>query len=74
MFNYYANKIPGDLGNSKAGALLDRFDVLSKNAIKEEDIEFLRSVYLPEKQKLKILTGNQLACWDYGEALLRKLR
>jgi len=74
VFNYYANKIPGDLGNSKAGVLLDRFDVLSKNAIKEEDIEFLRSVYLPEKQKLKILTGNQLACWDYGEALLRKLR
>lgn len=74
VFNYYASKMSKRLGHSRAGVLLDRFDFLASNAIEAEDIEFLRSVYLPEKEALAKLTGNPLTCWDYGEGMLRKLR
>jgi hypothetical protein len=73
-FNYYASKLSGNPGKSKIGALLDRFDIFSYKAIKAQDIEFLRSVYLPEKNELQTLTGNQLTYWDYGDKMLRKLR
>ena len=74
VFNYYASKISKDLGESKMGKLLDQFDFLSNNAIKVEDIEFLKSVYLPEKEEIAKLTGNQLSCWDYGDKLLQQLQ
>ena len=74
VFNYYASKMSKSMGHSKAGVFLDRFDFLSSSAIKAEDIEFLRSVYLPEKEELSVLTGNPLCGWDYGEGMLQKLR
>ena len=74
VFNYYAGKISKKVGYSTFGALLDRFDFLADRAIKVEDLEFLRSAYLPEKEELTALTGNPLSCWDYGEGMLRKLR
>lgn len=73
VFNYYAGHISKKLAHSKAGGLLDRFDFLSGSAIKAEDIEYLRSVYLPEKNAIKSLTGHNLSGWDYGETLLREL-
>ena len=74
VFNYYASKISKGLGESRIGMLLDRYDFLSKNAIKAGDVEFLRSVYLPEKEEIAKLTGNQLTCWDYGERMLQQLQ
>ena len=73
VFNYYARRISKTMGHSRAGRLLDRFDFLSGKAVKVEDIEFFRSVYLPEKEELTMLTGNPLSCWDYGEGMLQKL-
>ena len=73
VFNYYAGQISGKMMHSRAGRLLDRFDFLSGKAIKAEDIEFFRSVYLPEKEELTVLTGNPLSCWDYGEGILQKI-
>ena len=72
--NYYGSKIIKKMGHSKVGRLLDRFDFLSNSAIKAEDIEFLRSVYLPEKEAVAKLTGNPLENWDYGETLLQQLQ
>jgi hypothetical protein len=74
VFNYYTGKIFKDIGYSKAGSLLNRFDVLSRYAIKAEDIEFLRSAYLPEKEEISTPLNNPLTCWDYGEAMLHKLK
>lgn len=71
VFNYYASKMFKNIVNSRAGKLMDRFDVLSNSAIKAEDIEFFRSVYLPEKEEISALTGNKLSCWDYGKKFLR---
>ena len=73
VFNYYAGRISKTMGHSRAGRLLDRFDLLSGKAVKVEDIEFFRSVYLREKEELTMLTGNPLSCWDYGEGMLQKL-
>ena len=73
VFNYYAGRISKTMGHSRAGRLLDRFDFLSGKAVKVEDIEFFRSVYLPEKEELTVLTGNPLSCWDYGEGILQKI-
>lgn len=74
VFNYYADKIFKNIGHSRAGNLLDRFDFLSDNAIKAEDVEFLKSVYLPEKEEIAKLTGNQLVSWDYGDKILQQLK
>lgn len=71
VFSYYAGKLYKEIGHSILGRACDRFDVLAKTAISRKDVEFLRSVYLPEKEQLKALTGNPLSCWDYGERLLR---
>ncbi len=71
VFNYYASKMFKKIGNSRAAKLMDRFDILPNSAIKAENIEFLRSVYLPEKEEISALTGNKLSCWDYGEKLFR---
>lgn len=73
VFNYYANRISRKIGHSRVGGLLDRFDFLENSAIKAEDIEYLRSMYLPEKNEIEVLTGCDLSCWDYGEARLLEL-
>lgn len=69
--HYYASRFGMNIGSSRAGSVLDRFDILAGRAINAEDIEFLRSVYLPQKEEISLLTGNSLSCWDYGEGLLR---
>jgi len=71
VFNYYGGKIYKNMGESRAGRLLDRCNVLKNFAVKRKDIEFLRSIYLPEKEKISTLTGLDLSCWDYGERLLQ---
>lgn len=73
VFNYYASKIFRNIGDSRMARLLDQIEFLQKNAIKAEDITFLRSVYLREKEEIIRLTGNQLTCWDYGEEMLQQL-
>ena len=71
VFNYYAGKLYKHAGSTRLARLMDRFDVLSRIAVNTEDVEFLRSVYLPEKEEISALIGNELSCWDYGEKLLR---
>lgn len=71
VFSYYASKIFKNAGHSRVAQLLDRYNFLSTFAIKAEDIEFLRSVYLAEKEEISVLTGNNLSGWDYGEKLLK---
>jgi hypothetical protein len=71
VFNYYAGKICPGAGNTFLGRLCGRFDVMAKAAVSPREIEFLRSIYLPEKDKLQALTGNPLTSWDYGERLLQ---
>jgi hypothetical protein len=43
---------------------------MAGQAVKQEDIEFFRSVYLAEKEALSTLTGHDLSCWDYGKSFL----
>jgi len=72
VFNYYtASVIRGGVA-STIGGVLDHLDVLKGTFINNEDIEYLRSAYLSEKEEVAKLTGSDLACWDYGEGLLRK--
>lgn len=73
VFNYYASKVSSNVGRSRLGAFLDRFDFLAGKAIRAEDVEFLRSSYLPDKESLSTLIGDPLSCWGYGEELLRDL-
>jgi len=71
VFNYYAGKLFRNIHNSTISKLIGRVDFLSNNAIHREDIEYLRSCYLPEKEKIASLLGRDLSCWDYGEKLLQ---
>ena len=46
---------------------LDRFKIFKPVDVSDKDIEFLRSIYLPEKERLEKLLGRELACWKYGK-------
>lgn len=70
VFNYYGKKFFRNIGESRAGKLLDRYNFLENFAVTTEDIEFLRSIYLPEKEQISNLTGLDLSGWDYGERLM----
>jgi hypothetical protein len=47
--------------------LLDSLDpVFEPRIVKDGDIEFLRTIYLPEKDELRDLLGRKLDCWTYA--------
>jgi hypothetical protein len=45
---------------------LDRFDPITPITVTDEDIEYLRSIFVPEKAELEQLVGRSLDCWYYG--------
>lgn len=67
---YGMKKIPVLAENQRLGRFIDRHDILKNKSIKKEDIEFLRSHYLPEKEKLESLLSRKLDIWSYGEKYL----
>jgi len=71
VLNYYTRRVSPRIAQTAALEIADRFDFLSRFAIKPADIEFLRSRYLPEKDEIAELIGNDLTCWDYGSGLLQ---
>ena len=67
VFHYYVKPFSETFVTSPAANVLDRFDFLRLFAIKRDDIQFLRSAYLPEKNEIETIIGKNLACWNYGE-------
>ncbi len=65
LLSYYADPLTRKLVRSRLGKTIDRFDVLGRFAVKREDVDFLRSKYLPEKAELESLIGRDLSCWKY---------
>lgn len=65
VLSYYAEPLSRKIVRSRLGRVIDRFDVLGRYAVKKEDIDFLRSKYLPEKAELESLLGRNLSCWKY---------
>jgi len=66
--NYYAGPLIKKLTHRRPlYCVLTMFDIFLKPfLIKQKDIEFLRSTYLPEKAELETLIGRNLDCWNYG--------
>jgi len=73
IINYYLGRKAKLLTNrwplSRGFDVLDKFDFLKPLTVNEEDIEYLRSIYLPEKEELESLLGRSLDCWHYGKKL-----
>jgi len=65
VLSYYADPLSRKVLRSRLGRFIDNFDILGRLAIKREDIDFLRSEYLPEKAELESLLGRKLSCWKY---------
>ncbi len=78
LINYYANLIlknPDDANiSNKAGGFLkkkkmpgfiDKIAYKITPMISREDIDYLRSLYLPEKEELEKEIGRSLDCWTY---------
>lgn len=51
---------------------LDGWDPLAARCITQDDVAFLRSVYLPRRTQLERMLKRRLVSWDYGEALLEE--
>jgi len=64
---YSTRHIPPLSSNRYLNRLCDKYDVLGKYAIKDADIEFLRSEYLPEKTELESLLSRDLNIWKYDK-------
>jgi len=64
---YSTKRIPFISSNPYLGRFCDKFDVLGKYAVKDEDVEFLRSKYLPEKPELERLLSRNLDLWTYNK-------
>lgn len=47
----------------------DKYEFLKKRTVREEDIEYIRSILLPEKKELESSLGRSLHCWRYGHKL-----
>lgn len=70
LLNYmtrYAAVLNMLLNSKLSCAFLNWLPLVSRPKIKGEDIEFLRSTYLPEKGDLEKLVGRSLDCWDYTQ-------
>jgi len=66
VFNYYARRIFPGRSFSRIGKLLDSRNILAGSGVSNEDIEFLRSIYLPQKEDLEKLLNRNLDSWKYG--------
>jgi hypothetical protein len=63
---YYAPAPLKKFIRGKGGNIVDRFDFFKSFAIRKDDIEFLRSAYLREREELEGILGRDLSCWNYG--------
>jgi len=67
LLNYYADPFSKKLVKGCMGKVSNRFDFLHSLVIKRDDIKFLHSIYLPERQELEETIDRDLSCWNYGE-------
>ena len=67
VMHYYAASFSERLAKNRMGEVFDKFDFLRSHVIKRDDIAFLRSIYLSERQEIESIIGRHLACWDYGD-------
>jgi len=65
-YNHYSKKYAPFLHFRRISKWFDNHDALKRFMVSEKDIEFLRSVYLPQKQETENLIGRSLDCWRYG--------
>lgn len=70
--SYYAGPFRQALTSGRLGRLIDQHDLLGRFALRKSDIKFLQSTYLPARQELQSLLGEDLECWDYGEKILHE--
>lgn len=66
VFHYLTKPATSKLAHSRIGSFFDRFDYLKRFEYGAADVEFLRSIYLPQKAQTEKLLGRNLDCWKYG--------
>ncbi|MBE0426194.1 MAG: sulfotransferase [Nitrospirae bacterium] len=68
LLNYYMGKLSGKIIVTRAiSNLFNGLDnLLNPLFVKKTDIEFLRSIYLPEKEELENVLQRKLDCWKYN--------
>lgn len=70
--NYYAGPFRSLVNSPTAVNLMMKHDWFRDFGVSAEDVEFLRSRYLPSRDRLRELTGRALDSWKYGEDLLAR--
>jgi hypothetical protein len=66
LLHYHGNRFVRKLLKSRIGRIFDRLDLFRSSYVKSRDIEFLRSIYLPQKDELEATIDRDLSCWNYG--------
>ncbi len=65
LLNYYLGSRIANQSRRRPLRWLDKVDFLKLLEVTKEDIEYLRAIYLPEKDELETLLGRKLDCWQY---------
>ncbi len=60
--SYYARPLRGWINRGRLGRWLDEHDWLESVALRQSDIDYLRSIYLPERPAIKRLLNRSLDC------------
>lgn len=67
VLEYYASQFTRFLGGRISNYFANLLTIFNFSPFNETDLQFLRSIYLPEKVQLEQLTGRNLDCWSYGQ-------
>jgi hypothetical protein len=74
VLNYKIGSVYGKLykliRRTPLGSIVDSIDFLEPKELHQEDINYLRDIYLPQKGELEELIEKKLNYWDYGARLL----
>jgi hypothetical protein len=69
LLTYYTRHNPSFnhiVSSRLSQAILNRLSCVKPPMINPSDIDYLRSVYLPEKHELETMLNRRLDCWKYG--------
>jgi hypothetical protein len=66
VLEHFASPLTKRIGGRMSNYLANMLGFFSPCPLNQADNAFLRTHYLPQRERLEQLTGRNLSCWRYG--------